>query len=235
MIKAEKKYNWLPDFVYGGIDGSVTTFAVVAAVEGATLPIGVILILGIANLLADGFSMASSKYLSDRTEQEQYKKLYQAELKHIKSDFRNKDESLDKIITNYGFKGADLNVAKRVFQSNPEALVDLIMRNEHHMIEEGIEPKKGAVATFISFILIGLIPLLAYILNPILNLEGSQIFITTVIATLTAMFVVGAIKSKFTDQHWGISGLETMLLGGFAAGISFAVGYLLQSIAGTIA
>ena len=60
-----KKY--LPQFVYGSIDGTVTTFAIVASVSGASLPTVVILILGIANVLADGFSMASSNYLSERS------------------------------------------------------------------------------------------------------------------------------------------------------------------------
>ena len=61
-----KKY--LPEFVYGGIDGSITTFAVVSGVVGASLNSSIILILGFANLFADGFSMAVSKYLSEKSE-----------------------------------------------------------------------------------------------------------------------------------------------------------------------
>ncbi len=231
MSTSKNGYNWLPDFVYGGIDGSVTTFAVVAGVEGASLPVAVILILGFANLIADGFSMASGKYLSDKTHQEQYQKLRNIEMRHVKEDFRKKDAELDRIISSYGFKGKDLDSAKKVFQANPEALVDLIMRNEHNMIEEGVNPIKGSIATFVSFVVVGLTPLMVYLLNPLLQLNTNQLFVATAIATLTAMFFVGAIKSKFTDLHWSVSGLQTALLGGFAAGISYLVGFLLRNIA----
>ncbi len=226
----KNSYNWLPDFVYGGIDGAVTTFAVVAGVEGASLSAPIILILGFANLFADGFSMATSKYVSDKTQQEQYKKIYRQELKNIEADFRHKDEQLDHIISNYGFKGKDLASAKAVFQKNPQALVDLIMRNEHNLTEENIDPKKGAVATFGSFLLIGFIPLMVYVIQPLTHLDAQKNFIATIIATLIGLFIVGAIKSRFTEQHWGVSGLETVFLGGTAATIAYVVGFLLRNI-----
>lgn len=232
MPMKKNGYNWLPDFVYGGIDGAVTTFAVVAGVEGAMLSAPIILILGFANLLADGFSMASSKYLSDKTNQEQYNKIYKRELQHIKTNIDHKDKELDRIISSYGFKGKDLESAKRIFQSNPNTLVDLIMRNEYNMTQENIDPKKGAAATFISFILIGFIPLVVYVFKPFLPLDYGQTFIATIIATLIALFIVGATKSKVTDQHWFVSGLETATVGGLAAAISYLVGFFLRGLTG---
>ena len=71
MYRSKYAYNWLPDFVYGSIDGIITTFAVVSAVEGGSLPVTIILIMGFANLFADGFSMAAGKYLSDKAEIDQ--------------------------------------------------------------------------------------------------------------------------------------------------------------------
>lgn len=177
MKKIRKKtYNWLPDFVYGGIDGAVTTFAVVAGVEGASLSSATILILGFANLFADGFSMGLSKYLSEKTKQEQ----------HVKME-----------------------------------------RVCHY---EKTDPAKGALATFISFLVIGFIPLIVYVFNPFLPLTIRQTFIATIIATLLALFIVGAVKSRFTARHWTISGLETASLGGAAAFISYLVGYLLRNV-----
>ena len=76
-------YNWVSDFVYGGIDGAVTTFAVVAGVEGASLSLSVILILGFANLFADGFSMSVGKYLSDKSERERYDRIKAIEYNHL--------------------------------------------------------------------------------------------------------------------------------------------------------
>lgn len=228
--KRKKSYNWLPDFVYGGIDGAITTFAVVAGVEGASLAAPVILILGFANLFADGFSMASSKYLSDKTQQEQYLKIRNREKKHIEEDFQHKDKELDHIISSYGFKGKDLASAKKVFQSNPDALVDLIMRNEYNLTQENIDPRKGSAATFFSFILIGLIPLLVYVLKPMLPINDVQAFVATIIATLLALFIVGAIKSRFTEKHWILSGMETAFIGGIAASIAYLVGHFLRDI-----
>lgn len=228
--KKHQTYNWIPDFVYGGIDGAVTTFAVVAGVEGASLSVPIILILGFANLFADGFSMATSKYLSDKTNQEQYEKLKNRERKHIEKNTAHKDEELNKIIMSYGFKGKDLEAAKRVFQSNPEALLDLIMRNEYNLTQENIHPEKGAIYTFVSFVLIGFIPLVGYVLRPLLNINDGQTFMATIIATLGALFIVGAIKSRFTERHWTISGAETALIGGVAATIAYVVGFLLKDI-----
>jgi len=67
-----KKY--LAEFVYGGIDGSVTTFAVVAGAAGAELSTNIVLILGFANLIADGFSMSVGNYLSAKSEIDNYRK-----------------------------------------------------------------------------------------------------------------------------------------------------------------
>ena len=72
-----KKYfneAYLGEFVYGGIDGIVTTFAVVSAVAGAGYEAGVMLVLGFANLISDGISMGFSSYLAEKTEVDQYKK-----------------------------------------------------------------------------------------------------------------------------------------------------------------
>ena len=61
-LSAGPQSSYLRDWVYGGMDGTVTTFAVVSGVVGAELPTTVILILGLANLVADGFSMAAGNY-----------------------------------------------------------------------------------------------------------------------------------------------------------------------------
>lgn len=225
------KYNWVPDFVYGGIDGAVTTFAVVAGVEGASLSIPIILILGFANLFADGFSMAASKYSSDKTEQEQYEKIKQIEYRHLKEKTEHETEEIRHILRGYGFKGHHLTCTTEAITANPDAWVDMMMRYEFNMTHEKINPIKGALVTFASFIVIGIIPLLAYTLRAFLHLEARGLFILASFATLVALFVVGVVKSRFTMRNWFISGLETALLGGFAASIAYLIGYLLRGIA----
>lgn len=226
------KYNWLPDFVYGGIDGAVTTFAVVAGVEGASLSLPIILILGFANLFADGFSMASGKYLSDKAQKEQFEKIRKIEFRHLQEKPQRETEEVREILTTYGFKGKDLDRATEIITSNPEGWVDLMMRNEFNLTQENIDPRKGALATFVSFVLVGFIPLVGYVFKPFFGLNDDQTFLATCIATITALFLVGTIKSRFVLRHWFVSGLETAFVGGFAAGISYLVGYLLRNIAG---
>lgn len=225
-------YNWVTDFVYGGIDGAVTTFAVVAGVEGASLSLPIILILGFANLFADGFSMAVGKYSSDKAELEQYEKVRNIEFRHLKEKTQHEREEIREIMAGYGFKGKELDRAVEIVTSDPEVWVDLMMRNEFNMTKENVAPVKGALSTFLSFILIGFIPLLGYTFKGVLPLNDNQTFIFTCIATLIALFIVGAVKSKFTIRNWIISGLETMSIGAVAAAIAYFVGYFLRGLAG---
>lgn len=225
-------YSWVGDFVYGGIDGAVTTFAVVAGVQGAALSVPIILILGFANLFADGFSMAVGKYLSDKADLEQYKKVKLIEYRHIEEKADHEREEIREIMAKYGFKGKDLDRATEIITSNPDAWVDMMMRNEFNMTEENINPVKGSLVTFVSFLMIGFIPLMGYTFRPFLNLSDDKMFIMTALFTLTALFIVGTVKSKFSLRNWFICGFETMLIGGFAATIAYLVGYLLRGLTG---
>ena len=82
-LAEENRPNYVRDWVYGGIDGAVTTFAIVAGVVGAALSAKVILILGLANLIADGFSMAASNYSGTKTEVDDLERLREIERRHI--------------------------------------------------------------------------------------------------------------------------------------------------------
>lgn len=228
--KVAEDYNWISDFVYGGIDGAITTFAVVAGVEGASLSIPIILILGFANLFADGFSMSVGKYLSDKASLEQYQKIRQIEFEHLTQKTEHERQEVVEILTNYGFKGKDLERATEIITSDPEAWVDLMMRNEFNMTNENIRPLTGGFVTFVSFLLIGFIPLTAYTFKALLPFDQAQMFIFTSIATLLALFFVGTVKSKFSMRHWFLSGLETMFIGGVAAAIAYIIGFLLRGL-----
>lgn len=227
-----EKYNWIPDFVYGGIDGAVTTFAVVAGVEGASLSLSIVLILGFANLFADGFSMSVGKYLSDKANKELYNKIKKIEYEHLETKREHEIDEVKEILGRYGFKGKQLACATDVIISNPDAWVDLMMRNEFNMTDENIDPVRGAFFTFISFVTIGFIPLIGYTFKPLLKFTDSQTFIATCIATICALFFVGTIKSRFTGKGWFFSGLETALIGGLAASIAYLVGFFLRGLAG---
>lgn len=222
-------YNWLPDFVYGGIDGAVTTFAIVAGVEGANLSVGVVLVLGFANLFADGFSMATGKYLSDKAEKEQYEKIRKMEKRHLKKYPEIEKAEIEEMLEEYGFSGDNLKTATAVITRDPESWLNFMMKHEFSITGDA-NPLRGGMATLISFIVVGFIPLAAYTFQPLLELTEDQVFVVTAIATLLAMFGIGAVQSKFTVKPWWRSGIEVMLLGGLAASIAYGVGVMLKGL-----
>ncbi len=224
------QYNWLPDFVYGGIDGAVTTFAVVAGVVGAQLSTSIILILGFANLLADGFSMAVGKYSSDKAELERIAHIRKSEEESIISKPKEEKEEIRKILKNWGFRGEDLSRAQAVITGNPKIWVKMMLNHEFNIIEENVNPRKGATYTFLAFIAIGLIPLLGYLSQTLTGFKDEELFVGTSVATLFALFLVGTVKSRFSSRHWIFTGLQTALIGGFAAAIAYLVGDVLGNL-----
>lgn len=226
------KYNWLPDFTYGGIDGAVTTFAVVAGVVGAELSTPVILILGFANLLADGFSMAVGKYLSDKGELDRIHSIKLDEVQSILEKPKEEREEVREIFRRFGFKGENLRRAEEVITSNPKTWVKIMLNHEFNVIEENISPAKGAFSTFCAFLTIGLIPLLGYSFQSMAGWDEKNLFVGTCFGTLGALFLVGTVKSRFSERHWLATGFETALIGGFAAAIAYIVGDVLGKLFG---
>ncbi|MFA4814744.1 MAG: VIT1/CCC1 transporter family protein [Candidatus Gracilibacteria bacterium] len=228
----KNRYNWFPDFVYGGIDGSVTTFAVVAGVVGAELSTPVILILGFANLFADGFSMATGKYLSDKAELDRISRIKQGEMQSILEEPKEEKEEIREIFHDLGFRGEDLKRAEEVIISNPATWLNFMMNHEFNVIEENIKPLKGALCTFLAFLTIGFIPLLGYTFQSITGGGEKNVFLITCLSTLLALFFVGTVKSRFSNRHWLATGAETVLMGGVAASISYFVGDILGKLFG---
>ena len=101
----------LKDLVYGGIDGTVTTFAIVAGVEGAGLSHGVIVALGIANILADGFSMAAGNYSGTKAELDDRRRIVRIEEEHIRNHPDGELEELRQILERRGLTGGVLDAA----------------------------------------------------------------------------------------------------------------------------
>ncbi|MDP3970857.1 MAG: VIT1/CCC1 transporter family protein [bacterium] len=225
------KYVWISDFVYGGIDGSVTTFAVVAGVQGAQLSTAIILILGFANLFADGFSMAIGKYSSDKAELERIKKIKRLEYESIKGKPAEERQEIKDILAGSGFSGDCLDCATKVITKDKKIWVDMMMKYEFNVADETIYPVKSSLTTFFAFNIIGIIPLLSYLFKPLLPFGDNSIFVLTIVFTLFALFIVGAVKSRFSDQKWWLSGLETLIIGGVAASLAYLIGFLLKGLA----
>ena len=160
----------LPAFTYGSIDGIVTTFAVVSASAGANLDTNIILILGIANILSDGFSMACSSYLSFKTVED---------------------------------------VQGRIFKYSPSEI---------------------AIITFISFVVLGIIPLIAFVIGHILKLPGKKMYPYSYFLTFLALFWVGYKKGVVLNHSPLYEGIQSLTIGGIASFISYIVGKILKGL-----
>ncbi|MBS3127995.1 VIT1/CCC1 transporter family protein [Candidatus Woesearchaeota archaeon] len=146
----------LEDFVYGAIDGTVTTFAVVAGVAGANLAGGIALILGFANLLSDGFSMAASDFLSKRSKKQFMERERKREEHEVENMPGRERSEIREIYKKKGFKGKLLDQVVATIISNKKRWVDVMMREELNLVEDGRGAGKSAIVTFFSFLIIGL-------------------------------------------------------------------------------
>jgi VIT1/CCC1 family predicted Fe2+/Mn2+ transporter len=222
----------LGDFVYGATDGAVTTFAVVAGVVGASLSPSIVLILGFANLLADGFSMAVGNYLATKAQREYVEKARKREEWEIDNLVEQEKQEIRDIYANKGFKDELLNEVVRVITSRRKVWVDTMMKEELGLIEDSKRPRDAAVTTFVAFNAIGLIPLLPFVAMFVASSSASpnDAFIYSVIFTAAAFFLVGGIKGKIVQKPLLRSGLTTLLVGAIAAAVAYVVGYLLNLV-----
>jgi VIT1/CCC1 family predicted Fe2+/Mn2+ transporter len=224
-LAAGPKQNYLRDWIYGGIDGAVTTFAVVTGVVGAQLAPFVIVILGLANLLADGFSMAASNFLGTKAEHDDMRRLAAIEHRHIELAPEGEREEVRQIYAAKGFEGADLERVVELITSDPERWVRTMLTEEYGLPLEARSPWMAALSTFSAFALCGLVPLIPFLIG------GTNAFLISAILTGAVFFVIGSIKSRWSTVAWWRSGLSTFFVGGIAAALAYIVGMLLRSLA----
>ncbi len=224
-------HSYLRDFIYGGIDGAVTTFAIVAGVAGAQLGAGAIVVLGVANLLADGFSMALSNYLGTRAEQQLRARLRRTEERHIAMYPDGEREEVRQIFARKGFEGEELENVVNVITSDRERWIDTMMVEELGVQLVGGSPVKAGAATFIAFILVGFLPLASFTVDLLLPGQFPYPLLWSSILTGLAFFLVGAGKSRMVAEPWWLAGLETLAIGAVAAVIAYTVGVWLGGLA----
>lgn len=219
----------IQDFVYGATDGAVTTFAVVAGVVGAALSPSIILILGFANLLADGCSMAIGNYLGSKSQKEYMEKERRREEWEIDNLVEQEKQEIKDIYTKKGFKAELLDEIVNVITSRRKVWVDTMMREELGLIEDKKQPLDAAITTFVAFNLVGLIPLIPFVF---LHVSGFVIstehaFLYSVIFTGISFFIIGIVRGKIVIKSLFMTGLSTLAVGGIAATVAYIVGYLL--------
>lgn len=164
--------HYVGELVYGANDGLITTFAVVAGVAGGGLSPRVVLIIGFANLFADGLSMAAGNYLSIRSAES--------------------------------------------------------VREAQGLPEEEAAPTRHAMATLISFVIAGALPLVPYV---IAGVPGSR-FAWSVALAFVTMFVIGASRTFISSTRWWAGGLEMLGLGAAVSAVAYGAGALVARFVG---
>jgi VIT1/CCC1 family predicted Fe2+/Mn2+ transporter len=217
------------DAVLGGIDGCVTTFAVVSGAVGAGFPPAVALVLGFANLLADGFSMGISNYESIKAQQEYTDSLRLIEQEHIEKVPAGEREEIRQIFRKKGFTGDVLEKVVDTISNDRTLWIDTMITEEHGMQKHDLNPRKSAVATFSAFLIVGTIPLIPFLIP---GLEVKLQFIISACLAGIMFFSIGMTKSLIFAKPVFRSGLQTLLTGSAAASIAFLTGYILRVVVG---
>ena len=219
------------DIVYGALDGIVTTFAIVAGVAGAGLASGVVIVLGFANLIADGISMGFGAFLGSKSEQDFVRAEKHVLRKRIQDDPGKQREMLKDAYRAKGFVGPLLDQVADVLTSNEDRWVNDAAQEVLDLPhEEDLTPARDGVVTFISFIAAGFIPLLAYLL-PIP--EGLQ-FRAAVVLVVLVLFGIGAARTRVTAEGFIRSGFEMLFTGALAAGAAYTIGAVLSRLTGIV-
>ena len=219
-LSAGNQGAYLKDTIYGAIDGAVTTFAIVAGVAGAGLSHTIILTLGIANILADGFSMAASNYSGTKAQLDDRARIQKIEQMHIRQHRAGELEELRQILALRGLRGDVLSSATDLISRDTPKWIELMLTDEYGLTKEQPRPFRAAASTFLAFMAAGSVPLLPFVFS------FDHAFQSSVFATLLTFFVIGSIKSKWSLSPWWRSGLETLGIGATAALIAYGVGGL---------
>jgi len=222
---------YVHDIIFGGNDGIVTTFAVVAGTVGADLPHGVIIILGVANLLADGISMGTGAYLSLKSQRDQYARLRLEEEEEIQNDPAMERAEIEHFFEQKGLQGPELKKVVNVITSNKKAWLDVMMCEEHQMADETpTSPFAHGFATTAAFAVFGSIPLLPYLLG----ISHDMRFVTAIISTLIALVILGISRSYITQQRILRGPIEVVFAGTLGAAVAYGIGALLRGLVGVV-
>lgn len=223
--------EYFKEVIYGGIDGIVTTFAVVAGFAGAALSndqttqlsFVVVLLFGLANLFADAASMGLGNFLSVRSEKDLYQVERERELVEMKSNPELEVRETVDLLIEKGFSAGDAQTLAAIYKGNEGYWLDFMMHHEHEMPDPRSENEVyTGLATFLSFMAFGSIPLLPFMLST--SGDPKTVFIYSCVGTFLALVALGLLKWKVVGGKLRASLLEVVLVGGTAAILAYYVG-----------
>ena len=210
--------GWLRPAVFGVMDGLVSNTALIAGVAGGGAPPRTVLLVGLAGLVAGAFSMATGEYVSVASQSE----LARAEIEVEKAEIARvpaaEEAELAGIYRSRGVDEATAREVARQLSRDPETVWRVHAREELGIDPDDLpSPWTAAASSFAAFTLGAGVPLLPYAL-------GATALLVPVLLALLALFVAGALVSRWTDRSALYSGLRQLLLGGAATALTYAIG-----------
>jgi vacuolar iron transporter family protein len=222
--RTSSKSGALRAAIFGVNDGLVSNLSLIFGVAGAGVDNNVVIVAGVAGLLAGAFSMAAGEYISVRTQREVYERLIHLEAHEIGSDPEAERQELAEI---YVQRGLPRDLAERLateLMRDPEMALETHAREELGLDKEGLgSPFAAAGSSFVTFSLGAFVPLLPFLVS-----SGNPAVMASAILSGVALFAVGAAISTLTGKPWLLSGLRMLTVGGAAAAVTFLVGKLLD-------
>jgi VIT1/CCC1 family predicted Fe2+/Mn2+ transporter len=209
--------------VFGANDGLVSNLALVMGVAGADPDPAIIVLAGIAGLLAGAFSMGVGEYISVQSQRELLEFQIAFQRKQLREVPDQEHRILAEIYRERGFTPDEAeHFTRRVF-ADPETAVRLLIFEEVGLDERSIgSPWSAAVGSFLSFTLGAAVPLIPY-----LAAAGATAFWVSLSLSLGALGLLGYLISRTTRRHALYSSARQILLGGVAAAVTYAVGSLI--------
>lgn len=229
-LAAATEHSYLGDFVLGAIDGAVTTFAIVSGVAGAGMPAGVAIVLGFANVLADGFSMAVSNYFKARADHDIVDQARRLEEVHIEKNPEGEREEVRQIFKAKGFEGEVLENIIDTITENQDQWINTMLTDEYGLQLEPSSPVRAGMTTFVAFILAGVVPIVPLLFSSWIAPQTT--FLLSAIATGLTFLGIGLFKGRVVHRPMIPSALETLLVGGGAASLAYLMGVWLKGFAG---
>ncbi len=224
-LAGDYEASYLRDSILGGIDGCVTTIAVVASVAGAGLPGMVAFVLGIASLVADALSMGVSNYQAVKSDDDARERLRSQEKNHIETEPEGEREEIRQIFRMKGLDGDVLEQVVETITSDRRLWIDTMIQEEFGRSLHGPSPWRAGLTTFLVFLVVGAIPLIPFLLP---FFAGHEYFIASFMFAGLALFGIGWAKGVILQMNRWRAGFETLLMGGAASAVAFLFGYFLE-------
>lgn len=220
----------IKSIVFGGLDGILTTFAIVSGATGGGYSAGVILILGFSSKVADALAMGLGDALSSKAEMEHIHREREREFWEFDNYPEGEVMEMIDLYEKQGMSREDAELVVRLMSEHRDFFVDIMMIEELGLLVPGEDenPWFDGFVTFCSFIFFGFFPLLGYCIFPFAfpSIESQTLFLVAFLLTGCTLFVLGSIKGLFSVKTWYYSGFEMLIIGYLVCFIAYAMGSL---------